>query len=45
MTDGSWHLRTLSLSAFTGMDIYLAFRHYDCTDQYMLRLDDILFPV
>jgi len=44
MTDGSWHLRTLSLSAFTGMDIYLAFRHYDCTDQYMLRLDDILIP-
>lgn len=44
MADGDYHLRTLNLSAYAGGDIYIAFRHHDCTDQYMLRLDDVWLP-
>lgn len=44
MADGAYHLRELSLEPYVGMDVYIAFRHYDCTDQYLLRLDDILMP-
>ena len=47
LTDGSpykpsYKFRTLSLAAYKGKDIYIAFRHHNCSDQYILRLDDIL---
>ncbi|MGI6604935.1 MAG: choice-of-anchor J domain-containing protein [bacterium] len=32
---------TLDLSAYKGQVIFLAFRHYNCTNQYLLLLDDI----
>ena len=32
--------RTVSLSDYIGETIYLAFVHYDCTDMFMLNLDD-----
>lgn len=33
--------RTLDLSAFDGQTIYVAFRHYDVSDQFRIGLDDI----
>jgi hypothetical protein len=47
LTDGSiynfaFKLRTVSLAAYKGKDIYIAFRHHGCSDQYILRLDDVL---
>ena len=32
---------TVSLDRFAGQTIYLAFRHYDCTDQFILLLDQV----
>ena len=32
---------TISLAAYAGQTIYLAWVHYDCTDMYRLNLDDI----
>jgi len=32
---------TLSLREYAGKTIYIAFRHWDCTDQYVLVLDDV----
>lgn len=32
---------TLSLDAFAGQDVYVSFRHYDTTDQWLLGLDDV----
>ena len=29
------------LTPYAGKDVHLAFRHYDCTGQYILRLDDV----
>ena len=36
-----WQKRTIDLTPYAGKDVYLAFRHYDCTGQYILRLDDV----
>jgi Cleaved Adhesin Domain/Secretion system C-terminal sorting domain/Pregnancy-associated plasma protein-A len=34
-------IKTVSLSAFAGQNVYLSFRHFACTDQNVLLLDDI----
>lgn len=38
---GTWKQKTVNLSAYTGQNVYIAFRHYDCTDAYWLNLDDV----
>ncbi|MDR3142346.1 MAG: choice-of-anchor J domain-containing protein [Tannerellaceae bacterium] len=44
---GAWYERTVDLSAYNGQTVYIAFRHFDCTDQWNLNLDNvkILVPV
>ena len=39
--EGNWYLRTVDLSAFEGQEIYIALRHFNCTDQYIFFIDDI----
>ncbi len=38
---GNWYEYTVDLSAYVGQDIYFAIRHFNCTDNYILRVDDI----
>lgn len=33
--------RSVSLAAYAGQDVYIAFRHHDCTDQFIFYIDDI----
>ena len=40
---GSWYLYTVDLSAYEGQEGYVAIRHFNCTDNYMLDIDDISF--
>ncbi|MDD2650973.1 MAG: C10 family peptidase, partial [Candidatus Cloacimonetes bacterium] len=35
-----WEQRTVNLP-YAGENIYIALRHYDCTDWYMMKIDDI----
>jgi len=37
----SWFQRTVDLSAYNGQSVQIAFRHYDCTDNYFLLIDDV----
>lgn len=37
----TWAQREVSLSSYAGRTVYLAFRHFNCTDQYYLVIDDI----
>ena len=37
----SYYLKSLDLSAFAGQNIYIAFRHYNCTDVYWMLIDDL----
>ncbi|GHT75108.1 hypothetical protein AGMMS50262_09480 [Bacteroidia bacterium] len=38
---GSWKQRTIDLSTYAGQTVYIAFRHFNCSDEYALLLDDI----
>ncbi|MCL1933735.1 MAG: M6 family metalloprotease domain-containing protein [Candidatus Azobacteroides sp.] len=37
----AWQKRIIDLSAYEGETVYIAFRHYDCSDQVSIQLDDI----
>ena len=37
---GEWYEYTVDLSAYSGMG-YVAIRHFNCTDQFILNVDDI----
>lgn len=37
----TWESISVSLSAYVGQNIYIAFRHYNSTDQWFIALDDI----
>ncbi len=41
LSDGDWHLNEFPLSSYDGQDIYIAFRHFDVTDQFYLKLDEV----
>lgn len=38
----NWVNRQVDLSNFLGDIIYIAFRHYDCTDMFYIKIDDVL---
>ena len=37
----SWYLKTIDLSEYEGQEVYIALRHFDCTDMYMILIDDV----
>lgn len=38
---GTWGHKTYNLSSYTGQTVRIAFRHYNCNDQFVLNLDDV----
>ena len=38
---GSWYLYNVDLSSFAGQDIWVAIRHFNCNDMFILNVDDI----
>jgi len=36
-----WQKRSVSLADYAGQTVYIAFRHYDCTDMYRFNIDDV----
>ena len=40
-TAGEWHHYDVDLRAYQGQDIYVAIVHFDCTNQFMLNIDDV----
>ncbi len=42
-TNGEFQHYTVNLDSLAGQTIYIAFRHYNCTNQNMLRLDAVEF--
>jgi hypothetical protein len=39
-----WVERTVDLSAYIGQDIYLAFRHYNSSDWFYMKIDNVVLP-
>ena len=42
-SQGSWYQYTVDLSAYAGQDGYIALRHFNCSDQYILCVDDFTY--
>ena len=40
---GGWYQYTVDLSAYAGQEIWVAIRHFNCTDNFILDVDDIEF--
>ncbi len=40
-----WNKRQIDISSFVGQQIYIAWRHYDCSDNYKLLLDSVRIDV
>ncbi|MBP5563419.1 MAG: choice-of-anchor J domain-containing protein [Bacteroidales bacterium] len=38
---GAWGHKTYSLASYTGQTVRIAFRHFNCNDQFVLNLDDV----
>lgn len=41
ISTSGWYTVSISFLGFAGEQVYLAFRHWDCTDQYQILLDNI----
>jgi len=42
MVDDVWYERTVNIPpSYIGKNVYLAFRHFNCTDMFWLNLDDV----
>ena len=40
-TQGAWYEYTIDLSAYSGQEIWVAIRHFNCSDEFILNVDDI----
>lgn len=38
---GAWKQKTVNLASYTGQTVRIAFRHFNCTDEFLLDLDDV----
>ncbi len=38
--EGSWYQKTVDLSSYAGQEVYIAIRHFNCTDMFYLNVDD-----
>ena len=38
---GSWYQYTVDLSNYAGQQVYIAIRHFNCSDQFILNVDDV----
>jgi hypothetical protein len=41
ISNGNAEVKNIDLSAYAGQDFYVAFRHHNCTDQYVLMIDNV----
>ncbi len=44
-TQSTWGKFSVDLSAYAGQQGYVAIRHFNCTDQFVLNLDDIVISL
>ncbi len=39
---GTWYQYTCNLSAYSGQKVWIAIRHFNCTDQFIIGIDNIM---
>jgi hypothetical protein len=40
-TPGTWYRYTVNLGSYANQNLYIAIRHFDCSDEYCLDVDDV----
>lgn len=38
---GTWYSKTIDLSEYAGQSVYIAFRHFNCSDQFWINIDNV----
>ena len=38
---GTWYEKVVDLSSYAGQSVYIAIRHFNCTDMFFINVDDI----
>ena len=38
---GTWYDKTVDLSKYAGQEVYIAFRHFNCTNQFWINIDNV----
>lgn len=41
LVDGDWHYRSQNLMDFPGETVHFAFRHFNCSDVFYMKIDDV----
>ena len=41
LSTDEWTKHTVNLDAYAGQEVYVAFRHHDCEDEFVMMIDDI----
>jgi hypothetical protein len=41
LANNVWHEVVIDLSAYAGQSVYLAWHHVDCSDEFVMKIDDI----
>ena len=44
LDNDAWNYRSVNLSAYSGQEVYIAFRHHNSTNLSAIRIDEISFP-
>lgn len=44
LADNTWLQRTIDLSDYAGQEVYIAFRHFNVSDQFYFKLDNVALP-
>ena len=39
--EGTWHQYTCDMSSYAGQEVWIAIRHFACSDQFIICLDDL----
>jgi len=42
---GTWYNKSVDLSSYAGQQIYIAIRHFNCTDAFYLDVDDVQLAI
>lgn len=42
--DSIWVRRAFSLDTYNGQTIYISFKHFNCTDHFVMKIDDVTGP-
>lgn len=44
LSSATFEFHTVDLTPYLGQNVYIAWRHWDCTDNFIMKLDNVMLP-